>query len=101
MPDADRCCGGGGAFTFTHSKVSEKVAARKMDAVASVSPDIVSTSCPVCRIQLMDMLRRRFVLEAEKGGEKVRRIAVRTPAELLAGELRKALEGRPEAVSGE
>jgi Fe-S oxidoreductase len=98
MADADRCCGGGGAFTFTHSKASEKVAARKMDAIAAVRPDIVSTSCPVCRIQLMDMLRRRFALEAEKAGGEARRIAVRTPAELLAGELRKALKGRPEAV---
>lgn len=101
MPDADRCCGGGGAFTFTHSKASEEVAARKMDAVASASPDIVSTSCPVCRIQLMDMLRRRFVLEAEREGREARRIAVRTPAELLYEELRKALEGRPEAAQGE
>ena len=101
MPEADRCCGGGGAFTFTHSKASEKVAGRKMDAVASVRPDIVSTSCPVCRIQLMDMLRRRFVLEAEREGKEARNIAVRTPAELLAGELRRALEGRLEALSGE
>ncbi|HSG29203.1 MAG TPA: (Fe-S)-binding protein, partial [Candidatus Krumholzibacterium sp.] len=29
MSDADRCCGGGGSFTFTHSDVSTKVAERK------------------------------------------------------------------------
>ncbi len=100
MPDAERCCGGGGAFTFTHSKVSEKVAALKMDAVASVSPDIVATSCPICRIQLMDMLRKRFVLEAGGEGVETKKIAVWTPVELLSEELREALNDRSEVAGG-
>jgi len=83
MVDADRCCGGGGAFTFVHDEVAAAIGKRKMDAVAAVAPDIVSTSCPICRIHLMDLLRRRFVVEAEKRGEAPREIPVRTPVELL------------------
>jgi len=87
MKDFDRCCGGGGSFTFLHSDASEAVAEIKMKAVAEVRPDVVATACPLCRIQLMDMLRRRFVLEANKRGERPLAIPVSTPAELLLGEL--------------
>ena len=83
MADADRCCGGGGAFTFAHGEASAAIGERKMDAVAAVAPDIVSTSCPICRIQLMDLLRRRFVVEAKERGAAPREIAVRAPVELL------------------
>lgn len=83
MPDADRCCGGGGMFTFFKSEASEAVARRKMDGVAKAKPDIVATACPLCRVQLMDMLHRRFVLEREEKGEEPLRIPVKTPAELF------------------
>jgi len=83
MPDADRCCGGGGMFTFFKSESSEGVAKRKMDGVAKVNPDIVATACPLCRVQLMDMLHRRFVIERQEKGEKPLSIPVRTPAELF------------------
>ncbi|MBN1884919.1 MAG: (Fe-S)-binding protein [Candidatus Krumholzibacteriota bacterium] len=83
MPDADLCCGGGGAFTVAHAGVSAAIGERKMDSVAMAGPDLVATACPVCRIQLMDMLRRRFVVEAKKRGEEPRAIPVRAPVELL------------------
>ncbi|GEM_PF-2721177 len=92
MQDADRCCGGGGAFTFTNSEVSAAVAQEKMDAVEAVLPDVLATSCPVCRIQLMDMCRRRFVLEAREQGKEKREIPVMTPVELMLDDL-KALAG--------
>ncbi|MCK4236712.1 MAG: (Fe-S)-binding protein, partial [Candidatus Krumholzibacteria bacterium] len=92
MQDADRCCGGGGSFTFTHSDASEAVAGKKMDAVAEVRPDIVATACPICRVQLMDMLRRRFVLEAEKRGETPWKIPVKTPVELFLEDLEPILQ---------
>ena len=88
MPEAEKCCGGGGAFTFAHSGVSEKIASKKADSIEAVSPDIVTTSCPVCRIQLMDMIRRRFVVEVEKSGGEARGIPVSSPVELLAEDLR-------------
>ncbi|MBN1164783.1 MAG: (Fe-S)-binding protein [Candidatus Krumholzibacteriota bacterium] len=87
MKDADRCCGGGGAFTFTHADLAQRIAERKVDCIAEINPDMVATSCPVCRIQLVDMLRRRFVLEAKARGEAAREIPVCSPVELLAGEI--------------
>jgi glycolate oxidase iron-sulfur subunit len=87
MPDAERCCGGGGSFTFIHSAASEKIASRKADSIEAVDPDIVATSCPLCRIQLIDTIRRRFVLEADERGIDKKMIAVSSPAELLADDL--------------
>jgi glycolate oxidase iron-sulfur subunit len=87
MENSDRCCGGGGMFTFIHSDEAEKVASVKMDAVAALRPEVLATSCPVCRIQLMDMLNRRFVVEREREGKSPRRIPVRTPVELLLADL--------------
>jgi glycolate oxidase iron-sulfur subunit len=93
MEEADRCCGGGGAFTFAHADESEEIAREKLDAIGEVLPDIVATSCPVCRMQLMDMLHRRFVLHAKERGEEPRRIPVRTPVELLLEDIEPVLEG--------
>lgn len=93
MPDADRCCGGGGAFTFTHAEASEQIASRKIDSIDSVSPDIVATSCPVCRIQLTDMMRRRFELEAAQRGDRPFAVPVKTPVELLDEQIRVMAEG--------
>jgi len=87
MENADRCCGGGGMFTFIHSDEAERVADVKMDAVEALRPEVLATACPVCRIQLMDMLNRRFVLEREREGKSPRRIPVRTPSELLLADL--------------
>jgi glycolate oxidase iron-sulfur subunit len=91
MKDFDRCCGGGGSFMFIHSEASARIAAVKMDAVAEVRPDIVATACPLCRIQLMDMIRRRFSVEARERGEQPRTIPVTTPAELLLKDLHKVM----------
>lgn len=87
MENADRCCGGGGMFTFLHGETAEKVAGVKMDAIEALRPDVLATACPVCRIQLMDMLNRRFVIGREKEGKSPRLIPVRTPPELLLADL--------------
>jgi Fe-S oxidoreductase len=91
MQDADRCCGGGGTFTFAHADAAERIADRKLDAVGKVHPDVVATACPVCRIQLMDMLHRRFVLGARGRGGEPRPIPVRTPVELLLEDIEPVL----------
>ena len=62
-----------------------------MKAVAEVQPDVVATACPLCRIQLMDMIRRRFVVEARARKEQPRSIPVMTPAELLLEDLHKVM----------
>ncbi len=91
MKDADVCCGGGGTFTFTHPEESEKIANRKMDAVEETGPGVVATACPLCRIQLMDMIKRRFTAGAKEKGLPPRDIPVVSPVELLAGDLLKIL----------
>jgi Fe-S oxidoreductase len=91
MNDHDRCCGGGGSFTFFYGDASAEIAEVKMKAVAEVQPAVVATACPLCRIQLMDMIRRRFVVEARARNEQPRIIPVTTPAELLLEELHKVM----------
>jgi len=91
MKDADVCCGGGGTFTFTHTEESEKIARKKMSAVEETDSGVLATACPLCRIQLMDMLKRRFAEEAEEKNLPAREIPVVSPVELLAGDLLKIL----------
>jgi glycolate oxidase iron-sulfur subunit len=81
MDDADVCCGGGGTFTFMYPDESEAIAARKIYAIEKASPGVVATACPLCRIQLTDMMRRRISRE----------IPVVSPVELLAGDLLKII----------
>ncbi len=58
MPDADRCCGMAGTFSIYFYDLSQKIAAKKADAIASTGADIVVTDCPGCQIQLIDTLKR-------------------------------------------
>jgi Fe-S oxidoreductase len=91
MKDYDRCCGGGGTFAFLHAEDSAKIADVKADALEKLGPAVVATACPLCRIQLMDTIRRRFVVEARSRGERPREIPVTTPAELLLEDLHKVM----------
>jgi glycolate oxidase iron-sulfur subunit len=58
MEEADRCCGGGGMFSFTHYDIAKEIGKRKASYIAATGADVVSTSCPSCMMQLEDMLRR-------------------------------------------
>lgn len=91
MKDFDRCCGGGGAFTFAHGASSAEIARVKMSAVAEVRPDVLATACPLCRIQLMDMIRRSSVVDARSRGGRPGTIPVTTPAELLLEDLHRVM----------
>jgi glycolate oxidase iron-sulfur subunit len=59
MPDADRCCGMAGTFSIYYYELSQKIAGRKVDSIASTGADVVVTDCPGCEIQLIDSLTRR------------------------------------------
>lgn len=56
MADAARCCGGGGTFNLTEYDLSKAIARRKVEAIRTAGVDIVATACPVCLMQLRDML---------------------------------------------
>jgi glycolate oxidase iron-sulfur subunit len=56
MADADRCCGGGGTFNLAEYELSKSIARRKVEAIRAACVDVVATACPVCLMQLRDMV---------------------------------------------
>ncbi|MEO5657802.1 MAG: FAD-binding and (Fe-S)-binding domain-containing protein [Nitrospiria bacterium] len=52
MTDADRCAGGAGTFIVKDPEMSQRIFARKRDAIAAGGATIVATSCPACMIRL-------------------------------------------------
>jgi glycolate oxidase iron-sulfur subunit len=58
MPEADACCGMAGTFSISFYDLSQKIADRKVAAIAATGADVVVTDCPGCEIQLIDSLRR-------------------------------------------
>ncbi len=91
MEDADACCGGGGLFSFTEPEISARVGREKALAVAKASPDVVATSCPLCRIQISDMLQRDYGGQMPMARERMAGIPVLTPVQLLARDLKRMM----------
>jgi glycolate oxidase iron-sulfur subunit len=58
LDGADSCCGGAGAYGFTHPAMSGRIAAGKAARIARGGADLVSTSCPACALQLGAGLKR-------------------------------------------
>jgi len=58
MADADRCCGGGGTFCLTEYDLAKRIAERKVAAIRAADVDVVATECPVCIMQLRDMVEQ-------------------------------------------
>jgi len=56
--DDTGCCGLGGSFSIDHYGLSRKIARRKIESIARTHADVVVTSCPGCKIQLIDNLNR-------------------------------------------
>lgn len=52
LPEADRCCGGGGSYLVTHPELSQAILRRKMENIRATGADTVATSCPGCLLQL-------------------------------------------------
>ena len=61
MRDADRCCGGGGTFSLSHYDIAKRIGERKVAAIRDADVDVVATECPVCVMQLRDMLEQAGV----------------------------------------
>ncbi len=56
MDEADRCCGMGGSFGLQHYDLSKKVGNRKRQNIYQSGAEVVSTACPACMLQLIDLL---------------------------------------------
>ncbi len=53
-PDAHLCCGSAGSYSILQPRIAEALRARKLDALASVEPDIVASSNIGCLNHLAD-----------------------------------------------
>lgn len=56
MGEADKCCGGGGAFSIYYPDLSRDIGARKAQNMIASEADVIATGCPSCIMQLDEML---------------------------------------------
>ena len=54
----ETCCGGAGSFLLTHPELAARIGAQKTSEIDGTGAELVVTSCPGCRMQLTDSLRR-------------------------------------------
>ena len=86
-PEAEACCGFGGAFSVKYGPISTDIAGRKADALASVNPDVVVGGDLGCLMNIAGRMRRD-----ETG------VTVRHVAELLADMTEDPGIGAPEGA---
>ncbi|MBI5624331.1 MAG: (Fe-S)-binding protein [Elusimicrobia bacterium] len=60
MPESDSCCGGAGAFGFSHPDLSDALLRRKIGDAASVQAGRVAASATSCLIQLAHGLKKYY-----------------------------------------
>ncbi|MBI5968691.1 MAG: (Fe-S)-binding protein [Deltaproteobacteria bacterium] len=58
MDAPDLCCGMGGSFGLSYYETSKKIADKKAAAIQETGAEAVVTTCPGCRMQILDTLRR-------------------------------------------
>ncbi len=61
MNDADTCCGGAGAFSYTHHTLSRKIGRHKVENIRATGADYVATPCPSCKMQIDDLLHHEGI----------------------------------------
>jgi len=59
MRDAQRCCGGGGSFSFYNYDLSKQISRQKVEAIEASKASVVITGCPGCMLQLRDQLGQK------------------------------------------
>ena len=59
MRDAQRCCGGGGSFSFYHYDLSQQISRQKVEDIQATKASVVVTGCPGCMLQLKDQLGQK------------------------------------------
>ena len=53
MEGADVCCGMAGSFVIENYNLSMNILSKKIENIKKTNANIVATSCPSCRIQLI------------------------------------------------
>lgn len=56
MNEADKCCGASGSFCVINSDISKKISRKKAQNILNSEADMVVTSCPSCKIGLIQGL---------------------------------------------
>ncbi len=59
MRDPQRCCGGGGSFSFYNYELSKQISRRKVEDIMATQASVVVTGCPGCMLQLKDQLGQK------------------------------------------
>ena len=59
LPNSDWCCGSAGVYNLTHPDMADAQLAGKLDAVASVTPEVVVASNPGCLLHMRRGARER------------------------------------------
>ncbi len=59
MQDAQKCCGGGGSFSFYNYELSKQISRRKVENIEASGASVVATGCPGCMLQLRDQLGQK------------------------------------------
>lgn len=68
LPNSDWCCGSAGTYNLSHPEMAEVQLQQKLDAIDSVTPEVVIASNPGCLLHMQRGARER----ADKGSSEVR-----------------------------
>jgi glycolate oxidase iron-sulfur subunit len=52
VKEADWCCGSAGIYNLLHPELSRRILERKMQHLAAVKPDVITTGNPGCLLQI-------------------------------------------------
>jgi glycolate oxidase iron-sulfur subunit len=52
VPEADWCCGSAGIYNLVHPELSQQILERKLQHLAAVNPDVITTGNPGCLMQI-------------------------------------------------
>ena len=59
LPNSDWCCGSAGIYNLTHPEMANAQLEHKLDAIASVAPDVVVASNPGCLLHMARGAKQR------------------------------------------
>ena len=58
MKRPDACCGSGGSYVLTHYETGSAIGKRKMEDINNTGAGTITTGCPGCALQLLDLSSR-------------------------------------------